>query len=108
MPDSEKNVKGKTRGSKGKAKNYSDNQIVENDEKVGVSGHSPEFESTNFTRIRLSQYYDPEMDTDLMNSTGDRVPSLPVHPKSIKAAAVNNIVPYTSTTNTSIVLKPST
>ena len=91
---------------------------MEIDKEVDVFGHSPEFESTNFTLIGLSQYYDPDMDIDLVKSPGDEVPVLSIQPKPIKDAAAkmdqtnatifNIIGPYTTATTTSIAPKPST
>ena len=119
MPNSEKNEKKVNKWQqKEMEKNVNNNKIVEIDEEVDVSGHSPEFESTNVTLIGLSQYYNPDMDINMVNSPGNRVPMLSVKPKPIIAAATkmdqtsttmsNTIGPHTAATTTSIAPKLST
>ena len=90
-------------------KKYTNNkQIVEIDEEIDLSDHSPQPESTVLILIRISQFYNPEIDLNLLDRTGDRVPVLTEHPKPIKATAVKMNGSITAETETSITPKPTT
>ena len=52
--------------------------------------------STNWTLIGLSQFYNPDMDLNLQDSTGDEVLVLTVRPKPIKTTAVKTNRPFTA------------
>ena len=75
---SRKNGYKEKRGSKRKPKNGNDYKIAKIDKEVDIFWLSPEFENYDFTLLGLSQHYDPEMDIDLVNSLGDRVPVLSI------------------------------
>ena len=60
------------------------------------------------TLIGLSQFYNPEMDLNLLDITGDGVRVLTEQLKPIKATAVKINGPFTAETETYITPKPTT
>ena len=98
----------KVKGIKKKLKNTPTTSRLLKSTKKLMSDHSPQPESTVLILIRISQFYNPEIDLNLLDRTGDRVPVLTEHPKPIKATAVKMNGSITAETETSITPKPTT
>ena len=109
MPNSgiEKEKK-KDNGQQRDVENNNNNQIVKMNEEIDLSDHSPQPESPDLTLIRSSLYYNPEMDLNLLDSTGGGVPVLTAQSKPIRATALKMTGPFTAGTEASIALKPTT